>query len=85
LQELSFVVIDGEGRAHIFDYKTKEIGKSVLDWKGGTNMKGVMSPTKNAMMKASIQTSIYKLMLMELGIQTGDCCFYVENSMEIQC
>jgi hypothetical protein len=34
-------------------------------------MKGVMSPYKeNAMMKASIQTS-YKLMLMELGIQTG--------------
>jgi hypothetical protein len=33
------------------------------------------------MMKASIQTS-YKLMLMELGIQTGQTlCFYVENSM----
>jgi hypothetical protein len=55
------------------------------DWKGGTNMKGVMSPYKeNAMMKASIQTSIYKLMLMELGIQTGQTAvFYVENSMEI--
>jgi hypothetical protein len=52
------------------------------DWKG-TNMKGVMSPYKeNAMMKASIQTSIYKLMLMELGIQTGQTAvFYVENSM----
>jgi hypothetical protein len=36
------------------------------------------------MMKASIQTSIYKLMLMELGIQTGQTAvFYVENSMEI--
>jgi hypothetical protein len=48
-------------------------------------MKGVMSPYKeNAMMKASIQTSIYKLMLMELGIQTGQTAvFYVENSMEI--
>jgi hypothetical protein len=35
------------------------------------------------MMKA-IQTSIYKLMLMELGIQTGQTAvFYVENSMEI--
>jgi hypothetical protein len=45
-------------------------------------MKGVMSPYKeNAMMKA-IQTSIYKLMLMELGIQTGQTAvFYVENSM----
>jgi hypothetical protein len=32
------------------------------------------------MMKASIQTSIYKL--MELGIQTGQTAvFYVENSM----
>jgi hypothetical protein len=55
------------------------------DWKGGTNMKGVMSPYKeNAMMKASIQTSIYKLMLMELGIQNRlNCFFHVENSMEI--
>jgi hypothetical protein len=44
-------------------------------------MKGVMS-LRNAMMKASIQTSIYKLMLMELGIQTGQTAvFYVENSM----
>jgi hypothetical protein len=52
------------------------------DWKG-TNMKGVMRAYKeNAMMKASIQTSIYKLMLMELGIQTGQTAvFYVENSM----
>jgi hypothetical protein len=41
-----------------------------------------MSPYENAMMKASIQTSIYKLMLMELGIQTGQTAvFYVENSM----
>jgi hypothetical protein len=33
------------------------------------------------MMKASIQTSIYKLMLME-GIQTGQTAvFYVENGM----
>jgi hypothetical protein len=35
---------------------------------------------ENAMMKASIQTSIYKLMLMELGIQTGQTAvFYVER------
>jgi hypothetical protein len=39
-------------------------------------MKGVMSPYKeNAMMKASIQTSIYKLMLMELNSNRADCCF----------
>jgi hypothetical protein len=37
------------------------------------------------MMKASIQTSIYKLMLMELGIQTGQTAvFYVENSMVLK-
>jgi hypothetical protein len=34
------------------------------------------------MMKASIQTSIYKLMLMEL-VQTETAVFYVENSMGI--
>jgi hypothetical protein len=45
-------------------------------------MKGVMSPYKeNAMMKASIQTSIYKLMLMELEFKQGTAVFYVENSM----
>jgi hypothetical protein len=45
-------------------------------------MKGVIPYKENAMMKASIQTSIYKLMLMELGIQTGQTAvFYVENSM----
>jgi ATP-dependent exoDNAse (exonuclease V) beta subunit len=27
LGTIDLVVIDGEGRAHIFDYKTKEIGK----------------------------------------------------------
>jgi hypothetical protein len=41
-------------------------------------MKGVIPYKENAMMKASIQTSIYKLMLMELGIQTGQTAvFYV--------
>jgi hypothetical protein len=39
-------------------------------------MKGVMSPYKeNAMMKASIQTSIYKLMLMDGNSNRADCCF----------
>jgi ATP-dependent exoDNAse (exonuclease V) beta subunit len=27
---IDLVVIDGEGRAHIFDYKTKEIGKRMF-------------------------------------------------------
>lgn len=80
---IDLLVIDGEGRAHIFDYKTKEEGKEVFwDWSQGTNMKGVMGAYReNAMMKASVQTSIYKLMLMELGIQTGrTAVFYVESS-----
>ena len=80
---IDLLVIDAEGRAHIFDYKTKEEGKVAFwDWKEGTNMKGAMGAFKeNAMMKASIQTSIYKLMLMELGIQTGpSSVFYVESS-----
>jgi ATP-dependent exoDNAse (exonuclease V) beta subunit len=42
---IDLVVIDGEGRAHIFDYKTKEIGKR-MGLESGTNNKGVMSPTK---------------------------------------
>jgi hypothetical protein len=69
----------------IFDYKTKEIGKRMFwDW-GGTNMKGVMSPYKeNAMMKASIQTSILQIDVDGAGNSNrADCCFYVENSMEI--
>lgn len=80
---IDLIVVDGEGRAHIFDYKTKEEKKEVFwDWSEGTNMLGVMGAYReNAMMKASIQTSIYKLMLMELGIQTGRASvFYVESS-----
>lgn len=81
---IDLIVIDGDGRAHIFDYKTKESGRHAFwNWKQGTNMKGVMGAYKeNAMMKASIQTSIYKLFLMEMGIQTaGASVFYVSNSM----
>jgi hypothetical protein len=65
-----------EGRAHIFDYKTKEIGKRMFwDWKGGTNMKGVMSPYKeNAMMKASIQTSLQIDVDGAGNSNRADCC-----------
>jgi hypothetical protein len=35
------------GKAVLISLITKEIGKRMFwDWKGGTNMKGVMSPTK---------------------------------------
>lgn len=79
---IDLLVVDGGGRAYVFDYKTKEVNKRPFwDWSGGTNMKGAMGAYKeNAMMKASIQTSIYKLMLMELGIEVGpSSIFYVEN------
>lgn len=81
---IDLLVVDGDGIAYIFDYKTKEVKKEdYWDWKQGTNMKGVMGPYKeNAKMKASIQTSIYKLMLMELGVQTGPAnIFYVESTL----
>jgi hypothetical protein len=44
LSEIVFVRFppNGEGHAHIFDYKTKELGKRMFwDWKGGTNRKVV--------------------------------------------
>jgi hypothetical protein len=45
-------------------------------------MKGVMSPYKeNAMMKASIQTSIQIDVDGAGNSNRADCCFYVENSM----
>ena len=86
---LDLVVLDKFGRAHIFDYKTKEAGKERFwnynETRGmpNPNMVGTMAPYKdNAMMKASIQTSIYKMMLAELGIETADVSiFYVENTL----
>lgn len=81
---IDLLVVDGDGKAHIYDYKTKETNKRHLwNWNEGTNMKGVMGAYKeNAMMKASIQTSIYKLMLKEMGIDTGHTAvYYVESSL----
>lgn len=81
---IDLLVIDGDGTAHIFDYKTKQTTKEHFwDFKSSIKMKGLMGPySENAKMKASIQTSIYKLMLMELGIQTGPAnIFYVESDL----
>lgn len=81
---MDLLVIDGKGQGHIFDYKTKEVNKYHY-WKSetGLNMKGTMSSRQeNAESKAAIQTSIYKIMLGEMGITTGPAhIFYVENRM----
>jgi hypothetical protein len=66
----NFVVIDGKA-VLISLITTKEIGKECLGLEGGYHERSYWACKENAMMKASIQTSIYKLMLMELGIQTG--------------
>ena len=81
---IDLIVIDGKGVAHIFDYKTKEVGKERY-WKWEDEkrqgLKGTLSHfPSNSMMKASIQTSIYKLMLNEIGIVTGPAnVLYVES------
>lgn len=82
--KLDLVVVDGKGRAHIFDYKTKTIGREFWwDYNSPAKMKGVMGDySDNAMMKASVQTSIYKLILMEMGIDVAPSnIFYVENTV----
>jgi hypothetical protein len=82
--KLDLIVIDGTGRAHIFDYKTKTEGKEFWwDYNSPAKMNGVMKDySDNAMMKASIQTSIYKLMLMEMGIEVAPSnIFYVANDL----
>jgi len=79
---IDLIVVDGNGKAHIFDYKTKETGKVLWwDYNAGVRMEGVMSSySDNSKMKASIQTSLYKILLMELGIESGpSSIFYVEN------
>ncbi|MCK5788625.1 MAG: PD-(D/E)XK nuclease family protein, partial [Chlamydiia bacterium] len=68
---IDLLVIDGKGVAHIFDYKSKEVNKEgQWDYVGKPDrvkLKGAMdSYDDNAMMKASIQTSVYRLMLAEL-------------------
>jgi hypothetical protein len=79
---IDLVVLDRYGRAHIFDYKTKEVGKEKnWDFPSGIMMKGAMKNYQsNAMMKASIQTSLYKLILNEYGVASGASkVFYVEG------
>lgn len=79
---IDLLVIDGNGKAHIFDYKTKEIGKQKnWDYNSPVRLtKELGGYNENAMMKASIQTSMYKLMLLEMGIEVGPAnVFYIES------
>jgi hypothetical protein len=59
-----------EGRAHIFDYKTKELGKRKCSGTGKAVLIERCYESYKVYDEGGIQTSIYKLMLMELGIQT---------------
>ena len=69
---IDLLIIDGTGAAHIIDYKTKE-NRTFENWnysKGAVRLKGKMSSYHdNAKMKASVQMSMYKVMLMEMGIK----------------
>ena len=84
---IDLIVLDGAGRAHIFDYKTKEFKDGAkAKWSAtshGRRLKGVMNGyAENAMMKASIQTSVYKLILNEMGIDVAPSkVFYVANKL----
>ena len=81
---IDLLVIDRYGKAHIYDYKTKETGKS-LNWDYPTEVMflGSMGAFRsNARMKASVQTSLYAVMLNEMGITTGDSkVLYVEGDL----
>ena len=82
---IDLLVIDGKGKAHIFDYKTKQTGK-LRGWDFNSPVrltKELSAYNENAMMKASIQTSMYKLMLLEKGIAVGPAnVFYIESTIE---
>jgi len=79
---IDLLVIDGDGALYIFDYKTKEKGK--LDsWsynKGSVRMLDEMGAyNDNAMMKASIQASVYKYILERRGFKVkGIAVAYIE-------
>jgi len=84
---VDLVVIDKQGIAHVYDYKTKESGKERnWDYASGVSMKSSMKGYQsNAMMKASLQTSLYKLMIGELGVDTGSAkVFYVAGYIDKQ-
>lgn len=81
---IDLLVVDGKGIGHIYDYKTKETGKKhYWNTRSGVSMKGAMNARQeNAESRAAIQTSMYKIMLAEIGVRTGPShIFYVENDM----
>lgn len=85
---IDLLVIDGKGEAHIFDYKTKEAGQKKWEqwsYPYGNKMQNEMgSYPDNAKNKASIQLSVYKVLLLELGIKTSNMTiFYIENILKI--
>ena len=82
---IDLLVIDRDGVAFVYDYKTKTAGKyQYWDFNSGfTYNKELAAVSQNAKNAASIQTSVYSLMLNKLRITTGASkVFYVENSIE---
>lgn len=82
---IDLLVVDRNGTAHIFDYKTKEVGKT-RNWNfpSEVRMTNEFSGYRsNAKMKASLQTSMYKVMLQRLGVKTGASkVFYIEGTLD---
>ena len=84
---IDLVILDGNGNAHIFDYKTKERGQEKRrqwNYPNGIKMVNEMASfPDNAMTKAGVQTSMYKIFLAEAGIKTiSTNVFYIENKLE---
>ena len=82
---IDLLVIDGDGDVYIFDYKTKEKGK-MDSWaynKGSVRMLDEMGAyNDNAMMKASVQASIYKYILERRGFKVkGIAVAYIEANI----
>ncbi|MCK5788442.1 MAG: PD-(D/E)XK nuclease family protein [Chlamydiia bacterium] len=82
---IDLLVVDKKGVAHIFDYKTKEVGKE-RNWNFQSELRltnEFAGYRSNAKMKASLQTSLYKVMLQQLGIQTAAAkVFYVAGVLD---
>lgn len=77
------------GKAYVIDHKTKERGKGKKYWwnarQDNRKMKGKHFGRyhHNAMTDASLQTSMYRLMLEELGFTTGNSVvFYTEGDVD---
>lgn len=81
---IDLLVIDKNGVGHVYDYKTKEEGKE-KNWAYPSEImfRGTMGAyNSNARMKASIQTSLYAVILNEIGIKTQDSAvLYVSGKM----